>query len=1059
MKKWIYTLICLGYFTATYATDHASFLVTGEDIQEMKYYDHILETPNFFTRIYPENLNPNLVLIPRTNSGFNFGVMGFYQRPFDNQLDYTISDPVFSLFSISRASTIKALDPDYEFGYGAYLGYIHPYMGRDVRLEAFNFTGDADDATTAPPGSRLWTPLALYDATNQALHAIAHLGTDVEQAKLMIGQYIFGGTRFHLHPALGVKYASINRELDTTYENAFSFGAPIGTSHVEQKNRFSGLGPAVQVDGKYFFTPRFGLVGHLTSAILSGKIRSEIRYVDEQIPPDSAAINLKSTDRAVPNLDGQLGLLFHHPFCGSHTALDIEVGYEFNHFFNAIDTYRSTGERPFTPFHVKHVHDFTLDGPYFSIGISGIACPSDVVIDPIMVTVPRLEGGFIFGVGAGYFSVSHNQQDYALLDPTAFSITPVGLATPTLNGTLRNVEVDYAYGLMLTAGYVFGGSPYDIQAHYRQTTAKDSDTTFAPSTGGVWTILSTPLFDAPNSRAIATDAKANISFNFHDGNVEFGQTINADSLIWLRIFGGVQFASINSNFHTTYNNVQNFNVFSPIFPEENIVQKSNFSGFGPRLGFDMTLPVLGFGLSSQLAGGFLLGSIDSSYKDEFPTAVVGEDTFPGGVLGTRIDSETKTSPFVTVKVGLAYTWNFFTRTKWTLDLGYMATQYFNAATTFRHLTNNAAVYAKQVHDVNVAGPYLNLTIFGFGGCPPDCIIREPYPAFAPILRGGFEFAAEGLYLRAHAANLDFAIVDPAPVSIPAVGIPTILPLNPSSLSKMRVIPTDYEFGYRLHLGYIFPLSANDVSINFTDYKASAFKSVVAPPGGVIWTITNGNASDVFNVALFPFPVLAARAEASADFTWQSGNLELGRRLKFYQLMTRFFAGVSYARIIEDITITYADGQTVGSVTPIGFIPISSDVLTQRNSFYGIGPRLGAAADLALGCGFSIIGQAGTDLLVGNIDTGLLEESSSGASTALNPDRRTRLVPAVDAKLGLAFTVPLRDCAQVGLEIGYQANHYFNVKDSLRFSDNFSTFLKQDQDISFDGPYVRLQINI
>ena len=133
------------------------------------------------------------------------------------------------------------------------------------------------------------------------------------------------------------------------------------------------------------------------------------------------------------------------------------------------------------------------------------------------------------------------------------------------------------------------------------------------------------------------------------------------------------------------------------------------------------------------------------------------------------------------------------------------------------------------------------------------------------------------------------------------------------------------------------------------------------------------------------------------------------------------------------------------------------MLVQGNDFKGYGPRLGIAGDLNLGCGFSLVALVGTDLLIGKIDTLSQEINAVGESATLNPDRRKRLVPALDAKFGVAATVPLH-CSQVSVELGYQVEHYFNAKDSLRFTDLGAVFNKQDQDIDLNGPYIRLQVN-
>jgi hypothetical protein len=192
MKKWILTLICLGYLTPSFATQHDSFLVSGDDINEVALYDHGLETPNFFTRIFPLNMNPDLVLIPRTNSGFMFGVTGYAQRAHDNQLDYVIIDPNSSAFLVGPNSTIHAVeDPGYEFGYGAYIGYIFPYTGRDLKLDLSYFNVNTTNRTIAPQGGVLWTPITLYDQTIQALTATTTYKPQIANAFLAGLAFVF----------------------------------------------------------------------------------------------------------------------------------------------------------------------------------------------------------------------------------------------------------------------------------------------------------------------------------------------------------------------------------------------------------------------------------------------------------------------------------------------------------------------------------------------------------------------------------------------------------------------------------------------------------------------------------------------------------------------------------------------------------------------------------------------------------------------------------------------------------------------------------------------------
>jgi hypothetical protein len=1097
MKKWILMLTSLGYLNPAFATSHDSFLVTGEALQEVSNYEHAFDVPNFFTRVFPQNINPNLVIVPRTNSGFMFGVIGMLARSFDNQTDFAIPDSTPLAFTPSPTSVIRSLTPDYNFGYGAFAGYVYPYTGRDIELEFMKYDTKTNDSIGAPVDGTLWTPLALYDQTVEAVGAQARYETSVLTARLMMGQTIFAGTRLRLRPSLGLGYANINRTLSTDYNGASGILSGIfGNSSVQQKSNFSGIGPGVQLDATYFLGPHFGIRSHLLTSILVGNIDSSDKYTEDLLfpgpdasphnVPGNTEISLRNSYRTVVNMDGKLGALFEYPICGSNSKFDIEIGYQFNHFFNALDTYRSAGGAilPFehlpdfidTPLHIKQPHDLTIDGPYLNIGLSGVACPNNVVIDPVCVTVPRLDGGFVFGLGAAYYVLQNNQRDYALLDPSPVNTDPTfipALVVPGLNSTLKSVNSKNSYGLMVDLGYVFRDTPYDLTFHGEGLNANDSTITKAPATGVVWPILVTPFFTTDQTGIFSTQADASLKFSYYELHVDFGQAISAGDLAWFRLFEGVEYARLQSKLKTKYHNVnspsfafasdEEVNVF---YPEIDVLQQSNFAGYGPRFGLDMALPMGGFNLISEIAGGFLFGNIDAYNKENYQDGVLNPPTdsatliVPAGAIGTNLDSEDAISPFLDLKIGIGYGFNLFSRTKWNVEIGYKAAHYFNAATDFRHLTNNAAVFAKQVDDVTIDGPYLNVSVYGFGTCPPDCKPHDPYCVIVPELKGGLEAAIEYIYARPQVTNLDYAITDAFPTFVPNSIDPlselaTNFEFNPSDRSKVRELVPQYESGYRVHFGYIFPLTSNDISINYGDLTASSTTHSFAPPSGFLWTISNGSIGTVSDIDTTAFPVAAERADISADFRWQTGNIEFGKRVKFYNLMMRVFAGLGYAKVGENITITYEDG-FVNSSDPIP-ATVALDTLFQGNDFSGFGPRLGLAADLGFGCGFSLVGLVGTDLLVGTFNSDFTEISSSGDTATLNPTKRTRLAPAIDAKLGLAYTIPLKNCAQISIEAGYQLNQYFNASDTLRFSSNSNAFVKEEQDVSFDGLYGRLQI--
>jgi hypothetical protein len=226
-----------------------------------------------------------------------------------------------------------------------------------------------------------------------------------------------------------------------------------------------------------------------------------------------------------------------------------------------------------------------------------------------------------------------------------------------------------------------------------------------------------------------------------------------------------------------------------------------------------------------------------------------------------------------------------------------------------------------------------------------------------------------------------------------------------------------------------------------------------------------------------------------------------------------------------VTATFTIGTVTATapaiVTPVADVAVTvRDVVRQRSEFNGIGPRFGFDATYHVGGGFGVVGNIATSLLVGDheahfserIETagsiiitpadlaattiqfiGPLSPSTTtlgagatpvageitgiegvAAGTALilnpavpfehfsfrHPDQR-RVVPNVDAKLGLDWTYQFCNCSRskLTIEAGYMVSHYWDVVDRLSRADAFRPENRSRHviDVSFDGPYVGVQV--
>lgn len=197
---------------------------------------------------------------------------------------------------------------------------------------------------------------------------------------------------------------------------------------------------------------------------------------------------------------------------------------------------------------------------------------------------------------------------------------------------------------------------------------------------------------------------------------------------------------------------------------------------------------------------------------------------------------------------------------------------------------------------------------------------------------------------------------------------------------------------------------------------------------------------------------------------------------------------------------------VGTLIPVFDVTATlRDIVNQKSEFDGIGPRFGFDASYHFCGGFGIVASLATSLLVGETESTFSERVETAGVATLDlgatfvgipdlgttvvtvvdltgpvgllpiapvepltlfsykhPDE-TRVVPNIDAKIGLDWTYQFCNCShtRVSVEAGYMVSHYFNAIDRLSEVGAFDPELRSRHtiDASFDGPYVGVQVNL
>lgn len=322
----------------------------------------------------PATTDPALINIPQLPGGFFLGASGYYLQPSDmhNDLAYAVvntgTSPSFNLHQ-------KKIDPGYDWGWGVNVGYIFPNTGNDVNLSYFQLQTDDSDSVTGTQlniiNPQMSSALQIFGEWTSAR---AKAEYDIDQVDLTAGQFINIGCRLIVHPFTGLRWAQLDREIDGTY-NGVSTSEPLNeTVNTKEESDYWGVGPIVGVDASYYIVYGFGAVGHFDSAVLVGNSDYKINtttFITPSATPLFAHNEFKTDDttRVIPVVDAKLGLDYTYIFFNTaNSDLTLEVGWQFTHYFNAVDRgYASDVGGPGEGIAIRDTIDVGLNGPYASL--------------------------------------------------------------------------------------------------------------------------------------------------------------------------------------------------------------------------------------------------------------------------------------------------------------------------------------------------------------------------------------------------------------------------------------------------------------------------------------------------------------------------------------------------------------------------------------------------------------------------------------------------------------------------------------------------------------------
>lgn len=297
---------------------------------------------------------------------------------------------------------------------------------------------------------------------------------------------------------------------------------------------------------------------------------------------------------------------------------------------------------------------------------------------------------------------------------------------------------------------------------------------------------------------------------------------------------------------------------------------------------------------------------------------------------------------------------------------------------------------------------------------------EVEPCMIPV--GNFQIYGDYLYWKVSQDQMQYAAVLPG-------GIQQIIQdfqTQESSVrvsEKLKIIDPKFDFqsGFRIGLGYIFPCSNWDVQLAWTSIHEKTHSQVSNRDQGIIPLAMP--VSSIFGFinrdpALFGF---GSKAKSNWHFEFDVIDLEIGRNCACSdQLVLRPYVGLKMASIRQKQHIDYfgfsVDGTSIGLANK------------KKNDFQGIGPSFGVDFGWGFCSNWSLSGSLSGALLCGKLDVKERPVADVGPNSItfeLKNSKKNRVRSVVAANLGIDWATCI--CNKVGALIGvyYEAQYWPN----------------------------------
>jgi len=243
-------------------------------------------------------------------------------------------------------------------------------------------------------------------------------------------------------------------------------------------------------------------------------------------------------------------------------------------------------------------------------------------------------------------------------------VSPFPVLSPDWSN--QSISPNFSPAFRIGLRYPFADPLNDFQANWTHLSTTDNASVVARP----GQFVGPPYEIGPDAGAFKI-VHGSVDFAYDAINLDAGRLFFADGPVQVRLFGGVQLASIGQNLSAT------FASYDGLTSSGNATH-SLFTGAGPRLGMESRCVKGNFDFLGEMAGALIIGGMQShidftAMSPNFPTPNNQSLTSPNA---------TQVVPSIDSKLAGAYSFPLGCRSLFRIEAGYQAVVYFNAVNKY-----------------------------------------------------------------------------------------------------------------------------------------------------------------------------------------------------------------------------------------------------------------------------------------------------------------------------------------------------------------------------------------